>query len=67
MIGVESSPLLPEMEGVPPPDCRPGVTTSPVAVAYMMRERIDYLHSFDDDFDGLEGVTRLSTADDPFG
>lgn len=35
-------------------------------VAYMDREGIDYLYSFDDDFDAVEGITRLDTAADPF-
>jgi predicted nucleic acid-binding protein len=35
-------------------------------VAYLQREGIEYLYSFDDDFDAVEGVTRLSTPDDPF-
>ena len=34
--------------------------------AYMERENIEYLYSFDDDFDALENVTRLATADNPF-
>ncbi|MEF8802316.1 MAG: PIN domain-containing protein [Halolamina sp.] len=34
--------------------------------AYMQREGIEYLYSFDDDFDALGGVTRLETADNPF-
>ncbi|WP_311173945.1 type II toxin-antitoxin system VapC family toxin [Halobellus ordinarius] len=34
--------------------------------AYMQREGIEYLYSFDDDFDGLDWVTRLDTADNPF-
>lgn len=34
--------------------------------AYLEREGIEYLYSFDDDFDVLDGVTRLNTADDPF-
>jgi len=34
--------------------------------AYMEREGIDYLYSFDDDFDVLERITRLQTADNPF-
>ena len=34
--------------------------------AYMQREDIEYLYSFDDDFDTLDWVTRLGTADDPF-
>ena len=29
----------------------------------MEREGIEYLYSFDDDFDALDGVTRLDTAD----
>ena len=33
--------------------------------AYMEREGIEYLYSFDDDFDVLDGVTRLETADSP--
>lgn len=36
-------------------------------IAGHMRDRgIEYLYSFDAGFDGLEGVARLSTADDPF-
>jgi predicted nucleic acid-binding protein len=34
--------------------------------AYMEREGIEYLYSFDDDFDALDGVTRLDTPDNPF-
>jgi predicted nucleic acid-binding protein len=34
--------------------------------AYMQREGIEYLYSFDDDFDALGGVTRLETPDNPF-
>ncbi|WP_158855541.1 type II toxin-antitoxin system VapC family toxin [Halorhabdus sp. CUG00001] len=33
--------------------------------AYMQREGIEYLYSFDDDFDAIEHITRLETADDP--
>jgi len=33
--------------------------------AYMDREDVDYLYSFDDDFDVLDGVTRLDTAENP--
>ena len=33
--------------------------------AYMARDGIEYLYSFDDDFDVLDGVTRLETADSP--
>ena len=32
----------------------------------MEREGIEYLYSFDDDFDSLDAVTRLNTADNPF-
>jgi predicted nucleic acid-binding protein len=35
-------------------------------VAYAQREQIEYLYSFDDDFDEVEGIARLTTADDPF-
>jgi predicted nucleic acid-binding protein len=35
--------------------------------AYMQREDIEYLYSFDGDFDAIEAVTRLETPDDPFG
>lgn len=35
-------------------------------VAYMQRENVEYLYSFDDDFDEIDGITRLETADDPF-
>ena len=34
--------------------------------ASMKREGIQYLYSFDDDFDTLDGITRLETADNPF-
>lgn len=34
--------------------------------AYMHREDIEYLYSFDHDFDVVKGITRLATADDPF-
>jgi hypothetical protein len=34
--------------------------------AYMVREGIEYLYSFDDDFDVIKGVTRLETPDNPF-
>jgi len=35
-------------------------------VAYMQRTGIENLYSFDDDFDGIEGITRLDTPDNPF-
>lgn len=34
--------------------------------AYMEREDIEYLYSFDDDFDVLDDITRVATADNPF-
>lgn len=34
--------------------------------AYMERERIEYLYSFDDDFDVIETITRLETPNNPF-
>lgn len=37
-----------------------------VIVAGLRHETIGYLYSFDDDFDGLDGLTRLATPDDPF-
>lgn len=40
--------------------------TDAVIVATMQRDDIDYLYSFDDGFDSVTGVTRLSTPDDPF-
>lgn len=34
--------------------------------AYMEREEIEYLYSFDDDFDALEWIARLNTSTNPF-
>lgn len=34
--------------------------------AYMIRTDLDYLYTFDDDFDAVDGITRLSTAVNPF-
>lgn len=34
--------------------------------AYMDREGIEYLYSFDGDFDEIEWITRLATPDNPF-
>jgi hypothetical protein len=34
--------------------------------AYMQREGVEYLYSFDDDFDGVDWITRLATPDNPF-
>lgn len=35
-------------------------------VAYMQREGIEYLYSFDDDFDVIGDITRLETSDNLF-
>lgn len=37
-----------------------------IIAAYMERTGLESLYSFDDDFDGVEHVTRLPTADDPY-
>ena len=34
--------------------------------AYMDRKDIEYLYSFDDDFDAVNALSRLDTADNPF-
>jgi predicted nucleic acid-binding protein len=34
--------------------------------AYMEREEIEYLYSFDDDFDALDGIIRFETVENPF-
>jgi predicted nucleic acid-binding protein len=34
--------------------------------AYMRRTDVEYLYSFDDDFDRLDWITRLDTPDNPF-
>ena len=34
--------------------------------AYMERTGIEYLYSFDDDYDGIEGISRQETAENPF-
>ncbi|MFC6963744.1 type II toxin-antitoxin system VapC family toxin [Halocatena marina] len=36
-------------------------------IAYMEREGIEYLYSFDDDFDVVDHCTRLKSADNPLG
>lgn len=41
--------------------------TDAVIVAAMRRRGIDYLYSFDTGFDAVDDVTRLTTADAPFG
>jgi len=37
-----------------------------IFVASARHHEIEYGYSFDDDFDGIDGLTRLATADDPF-
>ena len=37
-----------------------------ITVACMQRLGLEYIYSFDDDFDRFDDITRLSTADDPF-
>lgn len=40
--------------------------TDAIIVASMQRQNVEYLYSFDDGFDAVDGITRLTTADDPF-
>jgi predicted nucleic acid-binding protein len=40
--------------------------TDAAIVASMRRQDIEYLYSFDAGFDALDGITRLTTAVDPF-
>ncbi len=37
-----------------------------VIAAYMLSNDIEYIYSFDDDFDTFDEITRLNTATDPF-
>lgn len=37
-----------------------------ITVAYMRREGLEYVYSFDDGFDSVDGIVRLETPDDPF-
>lgn len=34
--------------------------------AFMRGNGLEYVYSFDDDFDAVEGITRLSSADNPY-
>lgn len=44
-----------------------GLSLGDASIAtYMQREGVEYLYSFDDDFDVIEGITRLETPDNPF-
>lgn len=40
--------------------------TDAVIVASMERRDLEYVYSFDDGFDGVDSVTRLSTAENPY-
>ncbi len=40
--------------------------TDAVLVAAMQREDLTYLYSFDDGFDGVSGLTRLTVPENPF-
>ena len=40
--------------------------TDAIIVAAMQRAEIEYLYSFDDGFDGVSEITRLTTPDSPF-
>lgn len=40
--------------------------TDAVIVATMQREEIEYLYSFDDGFDSVSAITRLTTPENPF-
>lgn len=51
--------LFQQFEGVELPDA--------MAVAHMRRTGVEYVYSFDDDFDRFDGVTRLNVATNPFG
>lgn len=37
-----------------------------ITVAYMRRIGLEYIYSFDDDFDRFEDITRLNAAETPF-
>lgn len=40
--------------------------TDAVIAASMQRQDLEYLYSFDDGFDAVDGVTRITTPEDPF-
>lgn len=40
--------------------------TDTITVAYMRRQGLEYIYSFDDDFDEFPDITRLNTVDNPF-
>lgn len=37
-----------------------------ITVAYMRRAGLEFIYSFDDDFDRFDDITRLTTPDNPF-
>lgn len=46
---------------------RPGLSFGDATItAYMRRTDVSYLYSFDSDFDGIDGITRLQTAVNPY-
>ena len=40
--------------------------TDAIIAATMQRDEIKYIYSFDDGFDGVSGITRLTTPNNPF-
>ncbi|WP_276299279.1 type II toxin-antitoxin system VapC family toxin [Halorussus lipolyticus] len=50
--------LFRQSEGVKLPDA--------TMVAHMRRTGVEYVYSFDDDFDRFDGITRLTAAANPF-
>lgn len=40
--------------------------TDAIIAAYMRRIGLEYIYSFDDDFDRFDGITRLTTATNPY-
>jgi len=38
-----------------------------ITVAFMRRTGTEYVYSFDDDFDGVDGIKRLDTPNSPYG
>lgn len=40
--------------------------TDTITVAYMQRQGLEYVYSFDGDFDEFDGITRLNSNENPF-
>lgn len=40
--------------------------TDTITVAYMRRQELEHVYSFDDDFDEFNGITRLNSDENPF-